>query len=364
MEGPKTLDSNRFSELKEFLNQNLRPNVTWSITDEYPLAFNQQNFENIRVIEKDGQILAHALTKTLLIRSPAGLYKVAAIGSVVTDPKHRNQGYSRTLIESHVKAASEQGCDFAILWTNLYDFYRKLDFELAGSEWSFTLDRDFNPPTDTTWRFMHSSKVAPEALLRVYGQHTVGALRSPEDIRKYLSIPNSNVFTVWDQNNQIQAYAIEGKGADLKGYIHEWGGRVPALLSLFAHMRRALGQNLTVILPQHSKNLFKHLEALGFPIHEGYLGMIRPLDLRNLFFKVLRHARFQGVHDFVIYESHGEYFFGLKDKIYKTNSLQDITKLIFGPFEAQEIYDFDPETAAALKSFLPLPLWIWGWDSV
>lgn len=72
----------------EFLNAQLRPNAQWSIFDEYPLAFAQKNLENLRIVEVEGRIVAHALVKYLLVRSPAGLFKVAAIGSVEIGRAH------------------------------------------------------------------------------------------------------------------------------------------------------------------------------------------------------------------------------------------------------------------------------------
>ena len=70
------------------------------------------------------------------MKTPVGLFKVGALGSVVTSTDHRNQGLSTLTIESCLNAARQQGCEFAILWTNLYEFYRKIGFELAGSEMS------------------------------------------------------------------------------------------------------------------------------------------------------------------------------------------------------------------------------------
>lgn len=364
MEGPKSITTQDFTELTQFLNSNLRPTNTWSITDEYPLAFTPQNIDNLKVIKSENKIVAHACVKTLLVRSPGGLFKVAAIGSVVTAEEFRNLGLSKKILEDVLKTSAEQGHDFAILWTDLFDFYRKLDFELAGSELSVVINESFAPTKDSSWKFMHTNKISPEAIARVYSQHTVGVLRTSEDVRKHLSIPNSNVYSMWDSNNQLLAFAVEGKGLDLGGYIHEWGGKVPALLALFAEIRKARQQDITVIFPSHAKNLARNFEGHGLQPHEGYLGMIKPLDKRNLFFKVLRQARFAGVSDFVIYESNGEYFFGLKDKIYKTSSIHDVTKLIFGPFPPEELYDFDSETSEALKKFLPIPMWIWGWDSI
>jgi predicted acetyltransferase len=179
---------------------------------------------NVRVIKDEKCFLSAAVMKPLVIKAPAGLFKVAAIGSVVTAPDYRNQGLSRQVLEDCLTAGRDHGCDFAILWTNLFDFYRKLGFELAGSEISLVIPEGYKAPESAEpLRFMQSNKIDPEAILRIYNHHTTGSLRTVEDIRKFLHIPNSRVFTAWDNENRLQAYAVEGKGADLSQCIHEWG---------------------------------------------------------------------------------------------------------------------------------------------
>ena len=121
-------------QLLDFLNKNLRPQSDWSIADEYPLVFSPNNRTNLRVLVDQGKVVAHAAIKYHLIKNVLGLFKVAAIGSVVTDNQFRNQGYSQRVLQNCLDSAEQSGADFAVLWTDLFDFYRKLDFELAGQE--------------------------------------------------------------------------------------------------------------------------------------------------------------------------------------------------------------------------------------
>src|SRR5690606_7372923 len=114
-------------------------------------------------------------------------------------------------------------CDIAVLWTNLYEFYQKIGFELAGYEESFQIERKLAvPPAELT--FKTGAKVSPEAILRLYQKHTVQTHRSVEDIRRFLLIPRSIVHTAWNSAGLLEAFAVEGKGADLTDYVHEWSG--------------------------------------------------------------------------------------------------------------------------------------------
>lgn len=363
MEGPRAPKELEIPNVIRFLDSNLRPTGNWSITSEYPIAFSEANRNNIRIITENDEVLAHAVIKPMIVKTPAGLFKVAGLGSVVTSSERRNEGLSTKTIESCLEGARAHGCDFAILWTNIYDFYRRMGFELAGNEMSVVIDKDL-APGEPNLKVLESGKIAPEAIHRLYSQHTVTSLRTVEETRKYLQIPNSRVYTAWDPNGTLKAYAIEGKGADLDGYIHEWGGNVPALLSLFSHVKKAQNRNITVIVPGHSKNLLKALTERGFRVNEGFLGMIKLLNTSNLFSKIKRHARGLGVQDLVLDQQGGKFYIGAGSNVFMTDSERDVVRLIFGPQRPSEIHDFGPETSTVMERVLPISMWVWGWDSV
>jgi hypothetical protein len=192
----------------------------------------------------------------------------------------------------------------------------------------------------------------------------VSSLRTLDETAKYLQIPNTRVYTAWDQAGVLKAYAVEGKGADLNGYIHEWGGGVSELLTLFAHIRKVQKRPITVISPSHSENLIRQLTAKGATANEGYLGMIKLLNTNNLFGKIKRHARSLGVENLTLEQREGHFVFGAGENVFKTDSEADIVRLVFGPQKASQIHKFDKQTSDILEKVLPLDLWIWGWDSI
>lgn len=361
MDGPRTPTPAELPRVVQFLNQNLRPHQEWSITAEYPLAFSPSNIHNIHIICDSDEVLSHAVMRPIITKTPLGLFKVAAIGSVITSTEHRNRGLSQNILQDCLRAAEEQRCDFAILWTNLYDFYRKLGFELAGSELSCRLESEL-PVGEGGLRFIETNKVSPEALHRLFMSHTVCSLRTVEDVAKNLSIPNSRVYTAWDQKNQLRAFAVEGKGLDLGNYIHEWGGGVSQLLPLFNYILRTRQTPLTLILPAHSKGLLRALAEHAVVPHHGYLGMIKITSLKQIIFKVHRHARALGMVDWVIEEKDGVVHFGRGNQIYQCAHNQELVRLLFGPWG--ELSGVDERTLESMQRLLPIPMWVWGWDSI
>lgn len=363
MQGPRAPLINEYTNLIQFLNQTLREKTQWSIEKEFPTAVNPKNIHNIRIITENDQILSHACLRPLIIKTPYLIYKVGAIGSVVTDPQHRNQGLSGQIIQSCIEEAKKQECDFAILWTNLYDFYRKFDFELAGNEISCIYNKKL-PTTSTQLNFLQTSKIDPQALLKVYQKHTIQNHRTTEDIKKYLEIPNTKTYTAWDVRGELVAFAIEGKGADLEGYIHEWGGAVPHLIALFNHILDQRKNEFTIILPMSAQNLLAEFKKENLMTHFGYLGMIKILNHENLFRKINKMAQFLQIPEFHIEKIpqgsaikwHGGSFL-IKDD-------RDLVQFLFGPEMPTEHLNERSEDVQKLNDLFPLPLWIWGWDSI
>lgn len=363
MEGPRTPESHEWPQLVDFLNANLRQNNSWPITSEYPTALSASNIHNMSIITEDEKIIAHAVLKTLIIKSPYAIYKVGAIGSVITDPQHRQKGHSRKNIEKCMELARQQDCDLVILWTDQFDFYRKMNFELAGFDYSFVLEKS-EPVKNTNLRFVSGNNVDPNALQKLYSTHSVHAVRTIEDFRQFLKIPNSNLFTAWDQSNQLVAYAVEGKGADLVNYIHEWSGQVEPLLDLFRYIRAQKKETITVMCPAHSRNLREQLTLASSFSHQGYLGMLKMVNSESLLNKVKKAFRAEG-HEKIVLEKQGDhYVFGFGTDLYTLDKETDMVQLLFGPLKADSLDFASTETRQKLSELLPMPLWIWGWDSI
>jgi len=365
MEGPRIPTADEFTHLVKFLDDHLRPGQGWSVAQEYPTALTTKNLHNFRIITESQKIVSHAVIRPTIVKTRRGLFKIGCIGSVVTDENYRNQGHSQAVMQDCLEAVKQQGCDFAMLWTNLYDFYRKFGFEIAGTEVSLQIGEGFQANHGKTFRIVEGPNIDPQAFLRIYVQHTVSSVRTLDEIEKYLKIPNSHVYTAWDNDGRMVAYAVEGKGADLQGYIHEWGGSVEPLLTLFQHIHKAQSRVITVIVPAHSQNLIRSAEKAGAHRIDGFLGMIKITNPQSLFGKVMRSARQEfGIQDFVIEKRGDDIYFGTADNLYKTNHEADIVRLLFGPQKPSKQHDYGPEMNKVLDQIFPLEMWVWGWESV
>lgn len=367
MEGPRSPYEEEYTKVLSFLHDSLRPNVKWSIEQEYPTALNVANLNNIKVIIDDENVISHAVLKPLIVKTPLLLLKVAAIGSVVTADAYRQQGHSTKVIDDCLKNAKEQGCDLAVLWTEIPDFYRKMGFELAGSEVRLTMHKPLKLETPMSLKYIKGTQVDPDAVFQLYQQHRVSTLRTLPELRKFMSIPNSNFYTAWDENGKLVAYAVEGKGMDLKGFVHEWGGQVTPLMNLLNYIYADLAKtnnSLTLLGPKHSINLSDKMVEAGAICSEGFMGMVNIIRPEQFCAKIKRVARYLGIDDLIFEKRDEFYYIGTSNKIFKTDSSTDIIKLVFGPAEPTDLHAFDEATLAVFAKMFPLQFWLWGWDSI
>lgn len=364
---PRSPEQHEFNTVVEFLDSQLRDHQNWSIKAEYPTAMTPNNIHNMSIITDDDEqhILSHALIKPLITKTPQAIYKIAAIGSVVTAPEHRNKGLSTLNMQNCLAKATAQNCDLVVLWTDKHEFYQKFGFELAGFDNTFIIEKKLEVTQPlANIKFVKGPQIDPQALLKQYSNHTVGSVRSLDDIQQYLKIPNTQIYTAWSESNQLLAYAIEGKGLDLQTFIHEWGGQVTPLLQLINHMIEQEGKTYHLMVPQHSINLINTLKLQNVFSHHGYLGMIRIHNFEMLAQKIKKAFRAEGLDQFVLEKQHGQIVFGYGTDLYTLDHESDLTRILFGPVAIDDMNFIKTETRKVLSEILPLPLWIWGWDSI
>ncbi len=85
--------------------------------------------------------------------------------------------------------------------------------------------------------------------------------------------------------------------------------------------------------------------------------------MSEIFFaKIKKTARSLGILDIMIEERNGEYWLGCGQDIIVINDIKSLIQIIFGP--AQDIPYLNEDTKRKLSKIFPMPLWIWGWDSI
>ncbi len=237
------IDANQLSDRNRMLSVSLRPDdLSFPITAEYPIVLSPEHPEFSFVVTKADQLIAHAnwWPRQVVDQNHQNVSLIALIGNVATDPQARGQGHMRHLFAELEQHSRNKGCVAMLLWSDLDKFYQKLGFTSLGRELRIMV----NPrqlPLDHSGRQLlptPPSHLKPQDLadmLTLSPRTPLTLARSLEEFRTLLQIPHLQIW-IGRESQGIQSYALMGKGYDMQGVVHEWGGNPLALTESFAAM--------------------------------------------------------------------------------------------------------------------------------
>ncbi|MDP6837750.1 MAG: GNAT family N-acetyltransferase, partial [Planctomycetota bacterium] len=233
--------------------------------------------------EEGGVTLSACGIQTRELVVPGERLRVGLIGSVATDPAARGQGLAGHVLTRAEQVLRGRACLFSLLWADDPAFYEPRGYRLVGRETDFVID----PARRELLPLAHGVRAATprdrDAIHELYSAHPARVDRSPEETRTLLSSPGM-VVLVRGMPGAVTAYLCLGRGDDLQGVIHEWGGPSQDVLALVGaclddHLHGA--QVLFLMAGPGERNLKNTLDALGFESAEGCLGMARLLDAQG-----------------------------------------------------------------------------------
>ena len=230
------------NQRNQLISLSLRPKgLPFKIDDEYPIVLDRKNSSMSHCITSDGRIVGHAnlWKRSLLLEGKKTDKKIGLIGNVATDPRYRGQGVMKKLFNELYKIANSSNLHALILWSDLYQFYQNLGFRSLGKERRFTLSlkklKAFSE-IDGICELADPQQLSPlllKDLINLRPKLDLTLDRSASEFKTLLSIPETHLFISY-KNKLPTAYAIVGKGFDMIGVIHEWGGyRFEELAFLF-----------------------------------------------------------------------------------------------------------------------------------
>lgn len=363
-DGPRALRPEEHLSAINLLNSVLRPNGPPSILKEYPLVIGMDNIENMRVIVKGDEVVSHAAIYFSTVLSENLMFKVGGIGSVATHPDHRGKGLASMVMEDCINVMQETGCHVSVLWTQRHDFYRNLGYETAGSEYLFRFK------SADLERFSRRRKIVPyaprylQAVMETYDRKGLRTQRTKKEWEAYLGLPKSRKLLAL-RGDRVTAYAVLGKGKDFKRCILEWGGEPQDILSLMYEFASSIGGEIMILVPAYETKFMRLLEQMGLPRIFEYLAMMRIIDVEGISSLIREYMANQHGADFQILTSDSGFTIRIgKEKAAIPNE-RALPRILFGPDAASSLLGgLSRETASALDKVLPIPLFIWGLDSV
>jgi GNAT superfamily N-acetyltransferase len=255
------------------------------IREEQPLAF-ESRFGGLQVsVEEETSESRVLSTCTLLVRdvvTPQACFRIGLIGAVATEPDSRGRGLATSALAAAEEELERRGCMISLLWADDSKFYERRGYQPVGTEVDWLLTPELLSALPGPGRVRPARQCDGPALHALYCAHPERVLRSLDETRAMLATPGMSVLAHVASDvaraDAPTAYACLGRGRDLAGVVHEWGGPVEEVLALLhAHAARRPGVNLFLMAPPSAEELASRLRAGGAAHRVGYLGMAKLL---------------------------------------------------------------------------------------
>lgn len=203
------------------LTRALRPEgAPYAIAREYPLVLSSDGARfSYCFADESGAIAAHAnLWPRDLIAADGSVIRIGLVGNVATDERLRGKGLMSTLLRALETKAQTMGLKALLLWSDLEGFYQKQGYWSCGREYRLMIGREAMPERSGFRVESDPERLDLARLLSLRPQLAATLRRSPSEFAALLRIPATLLVA------GASAYAVIGKGCDMQGVAHEWGG--------------------------------------------------------------------------------------------------------------------------------------------
>lgn len=191
---------------------------------------------HLKIAAYQGKLLvASAAARIATVKIGKRAYPVALIGGVATYEEFRGLGLATQLVKVLVEWAENKGVLASVLWGSEYSLYSKIGFEYAGYQLRVALSAlELGQSTRSGQKI---NRGFHPLLLRLMMQRKGGIALENKDLLWLSAHKNVEWFWLGDENPI--AYAAYGRGIDLPGLVHEFGGETSQVFEVLAAIRYA-----------------------------------------------------------------------------------------------------------------------------
>ncbi len=255
-----------------------------NLASEFPLVFDSSFQGSLVGLEVDDNVVSACaiLPRDMILNG--WLLKIGMIGSVATGEEHRGKGYAGQLLRQAEKNLFCEGAVISMLWADEASFYEKKGYIPVGCEVDYALavSEAGKFPSSEGVRWMQTRDHA--AMHALYVRHSHRADRTLAETTTLLHGPEI-AGLVREVNGEVVGYALMGRGQDLQGVVHEWGGdtgHVLSCLRAFLDNMPEEAMSIYLMCPVTAVDMRKELLDMEIPALEGVLAMARVLDMPGM----------------------------------------------------------------------------------
>lgn len=230
------------ADITAWLSTSLRPNDPERLRQEYPQVFEPSSGALFVTEFENGKPLAHATLLPVALRLEASQIDAALISHVFTAPEARGEGRASRVLAAAHDVARNLGLGLGLLWSESGRLYERHGYAPAGEERLLAIDLDLvrraletatradaqasilaleiGPPGPTDWA----------AIARLRDTRSTGVILDRDTVNASAAIPDLTT-RVARRNGELVGFAMLGRGDDFRGVIHEWAGETGAVIA-------------------------------------------------------------------------------------------------------------------------------------
>jgi GNAT superfamily N-acetyltransferase len=329
---------------------------------EYPLVFEADAPGHVEIVEHDGEAASTCawIARTLVAgstRVPAAL-----VGSVATAAEHRGKGLGTVALQRATNAAAADGAAISLLWADDPAWYQERGWVPFGSENIFVVEEAnaFLLPDPVGIRPIEARDHA--AVHALYEEHASRVERTRAETAAMLAVPGMDAY-VCEHDGKITGYACMGRGEDLDGVVHEWGGSPEGVLPIVNRLwmeSEGKRERLFMMIPDTEADFLAYFRFVRSNGAKGILAMAKLGDVEAIA-RTIEAATPDDVTVTAIRENAVEVT-GPSGSIVLTD--HEILLAICPPRGDRRVTDVvESEVGVALPE-LPLKPFVWGLDSI
>ena len=377
MEGPRGTKKEEFNQVIKLVNYVFREssNRPSNMEKWYPLLFNDDNLENMRIIWQDDRPVSHLA----ISESEMAIYgcktKIGSIGAVCTHPEYRKRGFASLLLEDGMKKMNEDGADILLVSGEL-SLYKRAGCVEAGRVHKFRISGSDLQSFDT-----QKVKVFPyeerslENIVQVYQKEAVRFLRSLEDFKRILTAGaamdrEAEILTVHRANEFLGYLAIqipgEKKGEARIGQVVEYSGTRGAIIdAVRCVFERYTLQELTFNVHFHDSELIYLLNQKNLTsLIENIPSLIKIINFPRLMHRLgpyIEERLGRKKIDSIKFEQQGDRAsISINQEQFNTDTRR-LTQIVLGRYDKREkeMMPKEGEARKVLVDIFPLPF-VWS----
>ncbi len=376
MEGPRGTRKEEFNQVIELANYVFRESSDRPSNMEkwFPLLFNDDNLENMRIMCMDGRPVSHLGISENEITIYGCKTRIGSIGAVCTHPEYRKRGFASLLLKDGIEKMDKDGVDI-VLVSGRRNLYGRAGCVEAGRVHKFRIFRSDLKSFDT-----QKVKVFPyeernlENIVEVYQKEAVRFFRPLEDFKRILTAGvamdrEAEILTVHRANEFLGYLAIqipvekesEGRSSQVVEYSGVREAIIDAIRCIF---ERYDLQELSFNVPFHDSELIHLLNQknLGSSI-ENIPGVIKIISFPRLMDRLgpyVEERLDKNKIDSLKFGQEGTRFSINIDGDQFNTDARRLTQIVLGGYDKKEkeIMPKEGEIGKVLADIFPLPF-VW-----